>query len=204
MKYIGILLMAIALIAMPAVAQANFLSNPGFEYGTGEDADDWEEWSWAQRRDSYAHGDSTYSLHGWAASGTDNQGAWQSVSVAPGTTYFLTGYILSPNGTGNDHSPLTGGASAFLSIEWDGGQLDSDAITATTDAVWIQKQIASWTAPEGITSATIVTKIQRADGSSGDVYFDDLDFDVVPEPASLLLLGTGLVGLFGLSRKKRA
>ena len=34
------------------------------------------------------------------------------------------------------------------------------------------------------------------------VYVDDMDFDAVPEPASIALLASGLLGLLGISRKK--
>lgn len=199
MKYLGMLFMAIALISMPSVAKAaNLLTNSNFDSGIAP----WNNWNGADVSTVYKQS-APNSLHAWGDNSTSDTGAWQSVSVTPGVTYSLSGYILSPNGVGNDQSPLAGGASAFYSVEWaGGGRLDTSAITGTTNALWVNKQI-NWTAPTGITSAAIVAKIQRATGSSGDVYFDDLDFDVIPEPTSMLLLGSGLLGLFGISRRKK-
>ena len=53
---------------------------------------------------------------------------------------------------------------------------------------------------------TLGVKIGTGGASTGTytglVYVDD--YTVVPEPASMLLLGSGLIGIFGFARKKKA
>lgn len=39
--------------------------------------------------------------------------------------------------------------------------------------------------------------------ANGTVYLDDITFDTVPEPASMMMLATGLFGIFFVGKKKR-
>lgn len=176
----GLMLLTVMLfVSFPLRAETNLLKNPGFE-SEADKTTDWEVWM-GERLDEFKHG-GNWSLHGWGYDGDGDCGAWQGISVNPGTKVEFKGYLMSPGEVGVFHKdPLKDGAEAFLEIEWFKVETKLSSITSTklTGASDWKLYSVSGTAPEGADSARIVAKVKSAPGSSGDVYFDDLKVVVI-------------------------
>lgn len=183
MKYIYPLLMAVVIVVMPAIAKAaNLLENPGFELENNVDSSKAAEWdTWMGERLNEFQRSGNWSLHSWAFDGEGDGGAWRAVPISSGTKVCFKGYLMSPKEGSYHKSPLAGGAEAFLEIEWFEGETKlgstkSDILKGASD--WTLYAVTG-TAPAGTDSARFVCKVKTISGSSGDIYFDDLDVSIV-------------------------
>ncbi len=143
-------------------------------------------------------------LYGPFTGSWDASGVYQDLPTGPGVAWTLSGYGMNPSG---DPMLPTGTGFGILQIAWNGGALgtiDSGQInkSAGMQDQW-QALSVSGTAPAGTTFVRLLAlHVNGPDFSGGSAYFDSLQ--AVPEPSSILLALTGLVGVWLLSRKRRA
>jgi hypothetical protein len=206
--------LCVGAMALATTANAVVLSNAGFENGLT----DWTTFNFA-----YCLGTGT-GANGPMASGSphgglnvlqlagpwnawwDASGAYQDVLTSEGVSWTLSGYGMNPSG---DAMATNTTGFGILQIAWidSGGNtisaIDSSQIdkSASMYDQW-QALSVSGTAPAGTAKVRLLAlHVNGPDYAGGSAYFDDLE--AVPEPSSIALVLSGLVGVWMVSRKRR-
>ena len=203
MKLLATLILGLSMICITATAQANVLTNPGFEAGN---LDGWNLWNTTSSTvvTSPVHS-GTYAvdatLDGAETVGCLQQNLWGVLSHGDaiyGNVWIKTDALA--------------GQEAFLKVEFRGagwenyGDVESTRISGTAD--WTQLSLSGMV-PDATTAPNLdkINFMFRLEGAKtdGSVYFDNAyaDSAPVPEPSTLMLLAGGLTGLFAVVRKRR-
>ena len=200
-------LLLMAFMALASVASANLLVNGDFEAGTsddnGFDGSGWTHWSWGNgwsnrevkyndETNGFQGGNGTWLLNVGDTSWGGGGGAYQVLAATEGTTFQLT--VES----GADKWWLPTGYMSLIWLDSTDTEIGNDSRTTVDPANYggvydaehpMESYTLVGTAPAGTASVKVEFSANNIEG--GSVTFDNAVLEVVPEPATLVLLGLG-------------
>jgi hypothetical protein len=201
-------------MAYQASASANLFSDPGFENGGSAIVIKDGPWTWSGGSNGEAFYDSEVALSGlksakvvmWGQTANDYA---YFVEEFEGID-FTTPYVVSAKFLNNSARLLNSDGAATIQVKWFnslGTQITMDESAAFDNTYsldqWHNISIESMAPAMAAKAAVVlVAKSNSAYLGESTVYVDEMSMEAVPEPASILMLASGLLGIFGFSRKR--
>jgi hypothetical protein len=193
-----------------SVEGANLLLDPGFESGGVSSA--WSTFNGAVFSQNFAR-TGTWSMEDSGPGGFHVPGSFETFATTAGSAYDLTGYGYAPTAPGATAPSFgalqitffsgpngTGSNLGTVATSPGNAQVSNEITSSSPTGSWIFLDTGTAIAPDGSQSFEVFTIV--VDNNPTTVYFDDLNLQAVPEPSAFALAGLGVLGLFGMLRRR--